>query len=65
MNITVTTVKIERITITCPLTEIDRLEALNHAWNNGYKVVASGPKRLGTGEFSLNTFELTAEKEIT
>lgn len=64
MEISTSIVKVARISVTCPLTEQDRLEALNYIWNAGYRVITSGPKRIGPGEYSLDTFEVIAEKEI-
>ena len=64
MEISTSIVKIERISVTCPLTEQGRMEALNYVWNQGYRVITSGPKRLGPGEYSLELFEAIAEKEI-
>lgn len=65
MEISTTIAKIERVSVTNPLTEEGRMEALNYVWNNGYKVITSGPKHVGPGEYSLDTFEVIAEKEIT
>lgn len=60
MDITVT--KRERIEISCSMDK--RQEALDYAYNNGYKISRSGPKSNGDYTVDHLVFHLVAEKEI-
>ena len=60
----ITSTPILRISITCPMTEADRREALDFAYENGYRVILSGPKSNGDLTVDHKTFHLVAEKEV-
>lgn len=56
------TTKMERITITCDMD--NRQDALDYAYNNGYRVSRSGPQSKGDYTVDHQVFQLVADKEL-